>query len=433
MKELRILFICHSHPSFGPGGTEIFSHQLFREMRERPGVQAMFLACTSDLQRERKPGTIFQTIGRSSDEMVMWAGHFDRFYQSQTDLHAVVPELGNLLRSFAPDVVHIHHSLLVGVEIFPLVKRVLPAARVVFTLHDYYPICANDGQMVTTGEGRLCHGSSPDACHRCFPEVPTGDFVLRETYLKTQFGAVDRFIAPSRFLRDRYIDWGIAPERIVVLRNGIAAAEPVRPRVLGVGERRNHFALFGHINKFKGSLLAVEAARLLDAEGGDFSMTLHGGLDFQTEAFGDRFRGELARASRVRHTGGYHRTEMPVLMAEADWVVVPSTWWENAPLVIEEAHQNRRPVICSDIGGMAESVRDGVDGLHFRAGDPLALAATLRRAVETDGLWDRLVEQIAPVRSISDAARDHERLYRELLGDTSCLTTASTRSNAQAA
>jgi glycosyltransferase involved in cell wall biosynthesis len=429
MSQLRILFICHNHPTFGPGGTEIFAHQLFREMRDRPGVKAMFLACTNDLHRERKPGTIFQTIGRSSDELVMWAGHFDRFYQSQTDLHAVVPELGNLLRSFAPDIVHIHHSLLVGVEIFPLVKRVLPAARVVFTLHDYYPICANDGQMVTTGEGRLCRSASPDACHRCFPAVPTGDFVLRETFLKTQFGAVDRFIAPSRFLRDRYAEWGIAEKRIAVLRNGIAAAEPAPPRILGAGERRNRFAFFGHINKFKGSLLALEAARLLDAEGGDFAMNLHGGLDFQTEAFQERFRGELARTPRVRHTGGYHRNEMPALMAEADWVVVPSTWWENAPLVIEEAHQNRRPVICSDIGGMAESVRDGVDGLHFRAGDPHALAATLRRAVETDGLWARLVEQIAPVRTVGDAARDHERLFRGLLDGVPRLTSAPKRSN----
>ena len=83
----------------------------------------MFLACTNDLRRKRKPGTIFQTVGRSSDELVMWAGHFDRFYQSQTDLHAVVPELANLLRNFAPNIVHIHHSLLVGVERVPYALR----------------------------------------------------------------------------------------------------------------------------------------------------------------------------------------------------------------------------------------------------------------------------------------------------------------------
>jgi hypothetical protein len=72
-------------------------------------------------------------------------------------------------------------------------------------------------------------------------------------------------------------------------------------------------------------------------------------------------------------------------MGDVDWVVVPSVWWENSPLVIQEAFQRGRPVICSDIGGMAEKVADGVDGLHFRAGDPEALAATIARAATDPG------------------------------------------------
>ena len=87
-------------------------------------------------------------------------------------------------------------------------------------------------------------------------------------------------------------------------------------------------------------------------------------------------------------------------MAETDWVVVPSVWWENAPLVIQEAFQHGRPVIASDIGGMAEHVRDGVDGLHFRAGDHEALARTLGNAAADPALWERLRDGIAPVRSL---------------------------------
>ena len=57
-------------------------------------------------------------------------------------------------------------------------------------------------------------------------------------------------------------------------------------------------------------------------------------------------------------------------MARIDWVVVPSIWWETGPLVVMEAFQYGRPVICSDIGGMSEKVTDGVNGLHFRRRDP---------------------------------------------------------------
>ena len=75
--------------------------------------------------------------------------------------------------------------------------------------------------------------------------------------------------------------------------------------------------------------------------------------------------------------GRYDHQRSAALMRNIDWVIVPSIWWENSPLVIQEAFMYGRPVICSDIGGMAEKVRDGVDGLHFRAGDAQDLADTI--------------------------------------------------------
>jgi len=87
-----------------------------------------------------------------------------------------------------------------------------------------------------------------------------------------------------------------------------------------------------------------------------------------------------ATRGRVNFVGEYRHEDLPALMEKVDWVVVPSIWWENSPLVIQEAFMYGRPVICSDIGGMAEKVRDGVDGLHFRAGDPESLAEAIGRA-----------------------------------------------------
>jgi glycosyltransferase involved in cell wall biosynthesis len=102
-------------------------------------------------------------------------------------------------------------------------------------------------------------------------------------------------------------------------------------------------------------------------------------------------------------------------MANLDWVVVPSVWWENSPLVIQEAFHFGKPVICSDIGGMAEKVRDGVDGLHFRAADPRSLAEVIRTAAKTPGLWDRLRAGIRPVYPMDMHAATLGRIYTELL------------------
>ncbi len=415
MSALKVLTLCHNHPALHPGGTEIFAYDLFQAMKGHDQVQGLFVGCADDLHRERKPGTVFQSIGRSSDELLLWTGHFDRFFLSQIDLLGVAPEFAGLLTEWQPDIVHLHHTLMIGLEVIPLIRQVLPRARIVLTLHDYYGICANDGQMVTK-TGSLCETASPDSCRRCFPEIAFGQFVLRENYVKTQLSQVDMFVAPSRFLADRYITWGLPAERLVVIGNGLNEGAPASHRMIEFGDQPDRFGFFGHINRFKGSLIALEAARLLTEQNQKFSLELNGGIDFQTDEFRASFEDALGRSGpSVRYRGGYARRDLPQLMAAADWVLVPSVWWENAPLVIQEAFQHGRPVICSDIGGMAEMVQDGVNGLHFRAGDPSDLARVMARAVSEPGLWERLMFGIKPPRSIDLATDEYLGLYHRLL------------------
>lgn len=417
MKTPRVLFVCHNHPAFHPGGTEIFAHDLFRTMRDDLDVETMFLGCADRLHRDRRPGTLFQTVGRSADEMVMWSGHFDRFNLSQIDLHAMVPEFTDLLRVFRPDIVHFHHVLMIGVEALFLVRRSLPRARIVMTLHDYFPICAHEGQMVTTGEMALCERAGTDACHRCFPDIEADRFVLRRGQIQAMFGLVDQFLAPSEFLRRRYVEWGLPAAKIALMRNARPDADPAPPRPLAAGGRRDAFGFFGNLNPFKGVPVALDAALRL-VRGGDthFTLSLHGGMPFQTPQFRETVEAAARKsAGTVILRGAYKPQDLRALIAAVDWVVVPSVWWENAPLVIQEAFQHRRPVICSDIGGMAEAVRHEGDGLHFRAGDAVDLARTMRRAMDEPGLWQRLSDAIAPVPTIGECAERHLELYETLL------------------
>ncbi len=419
MSRLRVLFVTHNHPSLHPGGSEILAHDLFRDMKASGEVEAMFLACTNRVHREQKPGTTFQAIGRGGDEVLLWAGHFDHFHLSQIDLHGVVPELTAFLREFRPDVVHFHHALLIGVESLFLVRRVLPEARIVFTLHDYYAICANHGQMVTAGDRGLCRAASPDACGKCFPDIGPERFVLRRKHLQAMYGLVDHFVSPSEFLRDRYVEWGLDADRISVMANGRPAVAPAPHRA---SADRNVFGYFGNLSPFKGVMVAVDAMRQLTAAGAKgMRLRIHGGTPFQSDEFKERLAAGLeATAPEVSHHGGYTAQDIPALMAAVDWVVVPSVWWENAPLVIQEAFQHRRPVICSDIGGMAEMVDDGVSGLHFRAGDASSLAQVMRRAATEPCLWEQLVAGIPEVPGMTAVGERHRRLYRELMRRAAC-------------
>src|SRR5262249_44731853 len=144
---------------------------------------------------------------------------------------------------------------------------------------------------------------------------------------------------------------------------------------------------------------------------------VHGAnLDFSPTEFQEHVRALLTTTRQnVTFVGQYDASELRRLMANVDWVVVPSIWWENSPLVIQEAFAHGRPVICSDIGAMAEKVVDDKSGLHFRANDPRSLAETIRRAVTSPGLWERLHQGIPPVYDMQQHLGVLEDIYRDLL------------------
>jgi glycosyltransferase involved in cell wall biosynthesis len=206
----------------------------------------------------------------------------------------------------------------------------------------------------------------------------------------------DHFVSPSEFLMTRFVEWGLDPAKCSVIENGLDIHEPTPPRASPAG-RRNRFAYFGQITLFKGVDVLLDAVtRIPEAVWGDDSqlMIFGGNLERQPKPFQEKIEALVERAgNRVRFYGAYQNTEMPRLMRNIDWTIIPSIWWENSPIVIQEAFFHGRPMIASNIGGMAEKVTDGVDGLHFRAGSsedirrPIDIEECARRHV---AVYDRI-------------------------------------------
>jgi glycosyltransferase involved in cell wall biosynthesis len=412
---MRLLFLAPGHPELQPGGTEALAHGLFSELRERHGVEGMFLGATHDGQLPAHPGTRIQPApGGQSDELLVSLDRFDRFFLSQPDAVGLVATLAPLVKRLRPDVIHLHHPMGFGLETLELLRRLAPRAALVATLHDFFPICPREGQLLTT-QGALCQRPSPDACRRCLPERSAEDLALRRLSVAGAYAAADALIAPSAFLRDRFVAAGWEPARITVLRNGVPAAPPAPHRAAPDG-RRDRFAVFGQLTRFKGALVALGASALLSAEGVSHGLALHGPAATHSPAFMAEFEAALAAAApAARHHGTYAPADLSALMAEADWVLVPSIWWENAPLVVLEAFRHRRPVICAGVGGMAELVRDGEGGLHAPRGDAASWAEAMKRAVTSKGLWQSLVNRIPTSRDLAAVAEEHLALYRDLL------------------
>jgi glycosyltransferase involved in cell wall biosynthesis len=369
-------------------------------------------------------GTHFGPVGASPDEYFFYTDgyEFDYLNGTITDKDFYTKHFRDFLRAIKPDVVHFQHTLFLGYDLIREVHNTLPDAPIVYTLHEYLPICARDGQMVRAGGNQLCEEASPRNCHGCFPSVSPQAFFLRKRFIQSHFELVDAFLAPSHFLMQRYIEWGISPTKISFEEYGRSAVTTVKeePRA-----QRNRLGFFGQFSPYKGVDVLLQAMQLLaiqeheskfKSNGGRASLGLHGAnLDVQQGEFQTRFARMLEETKgNVSLAGRYNRGQLPSLMSNVDWVVVPSIWWENSPLVIQEAFINHRPVICSDIGGMAEKVTDGVNGLHFKAGDPVDLARVLHRATNSPGLWDQLRAGIPEIYTIDAHIARLKALYRGL-------------------
>jgi glycosyltransferase involved in cell wall biosynthesis len=404
---MRVLMLAHGHPALTPGGTEMLARGLFRAMRARHGVQGLFLAALHPGLRPAHPGTRVQPAGQGHDDewLVETGPRFDRFRLSQEDGAGLAATLAPIVARVRPEAIHLHHLLHWGAETLHLLRRLAPHAALVATLHDYFAICPREGRLLTA-DGRLCPGPTPDTCRRCLPDRAPDSFGQRRHWLRESLGLCDALVAPSAFLRDRLVAAGFAPDRIEVLRNGVPAGPAAPARDVA---RRDRFALFGQLQRAKGVLTALAASSRLSAEGVAHRLDLHGPLD---PACAAEVQAALAAAPDATWHGPYEPADLPARMAVTDWVLVPSHWVENAPLVILEAFRHRRPVICSGIGGMAELVADGVTGLHVPPADPAALADSLRQSIAAEGLWSRLRDRIQSPPDLDATAAAHLDLYR---------------------
>jgi glycosyltransferase involved in cell wall biosynthesis len=419
MRKKKVLYVLHNHPSVRPGGAEAYALELYNALRRSDEFEPLLVARIAPNpgpQPSDHPGTPFATGPQDAGQYFVLTedAGIDFFLLTARDKSLYTVHFEDFLRTHRPDVVHFQHTHFIGCDLVTLAKHTLPHAPLLYTLHEYLPICNRDGQMLRTND-ELCLEESPRRCNECFPEWSRQRFFMRKKLIQAHFSNIDLFLAPSRFLLERYVDWGIPRDRIRFEDYGRLPA----PSVPAPGDRtqRNRFGFFGQVNPYKGLEVVLEAMKVVRQHHPEAHLWIHGAnLEMQTEEMRSRFVEMLQAVSEnVTFAGAYDHSSLPGLMADIDWVVVPSRWWENSPLVIQEAFLHRRPVICSDIGGMAEKVTDGINGLHFRVADPFHLAHTIDRAIETPGLWETLRDGIGDVFSMQEHVANLSGIYTDLI------------------
>ncbi|HEY2905172.1 MAG TPA: glycosyltransferase, partial [Vicinamibacterales bacterium] len=445
---MKILVVVHGFPPAAQGGTEIYAHAHVNALRRQQGDDILVLT------REQDPLRDEYAVRRESRDgfRIAWINNTFRKTRTfeETYRNAAIGDIASrLIDDFQPDVAHIHHLTCLSTTIVPaLTARAIPCFM---TLHDYWLIC-HRGQLLDVNY-RICAGPEPSGCGGCVgsaghagplsfvaaravreferrlpieparrlrsaadrvgallhgTSVQTGESLKRLEHMRDVCAGVTHFFAPSRYVRDRFVQFGIGPDRMTIHPLGIdRSAFCTQERIPG---DRLRVGFLGSLMISKGPHVLLEAIRQLPA--GAVSVDLFGS---HVPYHGDnRYAARieaLAEGQDVRVHGPIPHERVADVLSTMDVLVVPSIWPENSPIVIQEAFLARLPVVAARVGGIPELIDHGRNGLLFEAGDSTDLARVLKRLVAEPALLGALRGGSAGVRTIEDDARATRVMY----------------------
>ena len=401
---MKLVILSLYHPQLFPGGAQQVAYDVYEAAAEDADIDAYFVASVDEVVTPglRKPGGVINGVSPDRpNEFLFFMSRFDHFWQSSGDPY-VIEELLRFLESINPDLISLHHTLTWGVDLIAAIRSRFPNARMVLTFHEFISICHSRGQMVRNESRELCDRASPIRCNQCFPTISPDRFLVRERWIKHHLQQLDAFITPTRFLKERYVDWGLPATKIHVVSNGINWPSAHSTRAVDVTSNYSRFSFFGQMVDNKGADILLKALLKVDLKKvPDLECDLYGGnLEVATSGYKEEFE-QLSKEvkkrlgdSRIRFHGRDEQRQLGDAMARTDWVVVPSRWWEIFCLVVSEAWAAGRPVIASDIGGLKERISHGKEGLKFAVDDPWELAALIEKCAGNKEQWEGLVSQI---------------------------------------
>jgi len=235
----------------------------------------------------------------------------------------------------------------------------------------------------------------------------------RLAWLHAVASRADRMVVVSNGLKQLLTRNGISADKIVVCRQGVDRHHGPR-RTSGTREAGTlKVGFVGRFDPLKGLDVLLDAAERIPAEA---RIEFHiWGTARTPDA--EAYRAAVLRnAQPLRHVIFHGEADSSAPYDEVDVLAVPSICFETGPFVVLEAHAAGIPVVGSDLGGIAERVSPGRDGLLFPAGDGRALAEILLK------LWRDPAELVrlrpaAPVRSTSDVARETLEIYAVLAAE----------------
>lgn len=339
-----------------------------------------------------------------------------------------------IVEKFCPEIAYIGHlnHLSTGI-VDVLSERKIP---IVFMLHDFWLMCPR-GQFLTRSIGKendfaLCEKQDNEKCAcDCYEVYFSGNKNEREkdvamwhdwierrmNEIKRIVEKIDLFIAPSRYLLERFAnDFALPREKIVYLDYGFPL-DYLKPAQRNAKNEPFTFGYIGTHIPAKGVNLLIEAFMKIEKPA---ALKIFGRDNGQSTKALKQFA-ENSK-NKIEFCGEYENKDLVrKVFNNVDCIVVPSIWAENSPLVIHEAQECKVPVITADVGGMAEYVHHKINGLLFKHRNVDSLAEQMIWAVENPaemknfGERGYLFSDDGKVMSVAEHCKKLEEIFQNVL------------------
>jgi glycosyltransferase involved in cell wall biosynthesis len=205
-------------------------------------------------------------------------------------------------------------------------------------------------------------------------------------------------------LKNKFIEFGIPAEKIIYSDNGMHIDLVKNDKY--EGKEKKNMMTFGYIG---GHQIEKGVPLLINA----FNSIKNANLFIYGSGKETEYR-QMITNQNIYLKGRIEDNEKPQVFNHMDVLIVPSIWYENSPLTIHEAFIFKVPVLTSNIGGMAELVKDNVNGLHFQVGDIDDLCRKINYCIEHPEEVEQMARNTPAVKSISDNAEELEKMYYQL-------------------
>jgi glycosyltransferase involved in cell wall biosynthesis len=294
--------------------------------------------------------------------------------------HSSKRKVQETISHFKPDIVHVHNF-------FPLLSPSIYFAcneagvPVVQTLHNYRLLCASASFYRDSQICENCLGKPfgwPSIIHKCYRGSSVGSAAVSampsvHRWLNTWTERVDGYICLTEFARTKFIQGGLPANKIFVKPNFVYP-KPLNFKAFQANLNHESYALYvGRLWPEKGIGTLIKAWKTVNSE---LQLKIVGDGPLM-----DQIRKEIQNISSIELLGQQPSETVYQLMANAQFVVVPSEWYEPFGLTAIESFAVGTPVVGANLGSLSEIVVDSVTGLHFESGNSADLATKIQWAI----------------------------------------------------